>query len=165
VSAAVEVIDPSGLEQVRGPVADLVEAVLDAEGLSGVVVAFLDEPAIAGLNAHYRGLDEPTDVLSFRYADDASDWHEHSGRPPAGGADLGELAVCPAVVCRYAQEAGSDPGAQLGWAIVHGALHLAGYDHETDNGEMRSREQELLRGLGHLVNDLAIRETAGGCRH
>jgi probable rRNA maturation factor len=148
VSVAVEVFDQAGLGQVQGPVIDLVRAVLDAEGASGtVVVAFLGEQAITELNGRYLGRNEPTDVLSFRYADDAADW--------PGTPDLGEVAVCPAVVERYAQAEGGDPGAQLGWALVHGALHLAGYDHERDDGEMRRREQVLLRGLDHLVKAVA----------
>ena len=53
-------------------------------------------------------------------------------------------------------EEGREANVQLGWTLIHGTLHLAGYDHETDRGEMREREQELLRLLGGRVQALAL---------
>jgi probable rRNA maturation factor len=79
-------------------------------------------------------------------------------------AALGELAVCPEVVRRYAAEEGREPGAALGWTLIHGALHLAGYDHETDQGEMRARERELLETLQPLVTALTAAETDESAR-
>ena len=64
--------------------------------------------------------------------------------------------VCPRVVIRYAGEEGRDPVAQLGWTLIHGTLHLVGYDHETDQGEMREREQRLLEQFGGLVRLLSV---------
>lgn len=164
----VEVVDRVGLGEPQGPVTGLVEAVLKAEGVAGaVVVAFVDEVAIAGLNARFRGLEEATDVLSFRYADDDAGWPE---QPCAGleattdscrsghAADLGEVIVCPAVVQRYAQEEGAAPGRRLAWTILHGVLHLVGYDHEGDNGEMRDREQALLGELDQFVRAVSSPE-------
>jgi probable rRNA maturation factor len=171
VSAAVEVVDQTGLGPAPASVADLVEAVLGAEGVSGLVaVAFVDEPAIAGLNLRYRGLDEPTDVLAFREADREAGWSDPPCRPSSAGPDaglaaegragascadavceLGEIVVCPAVVHRYAGEEGGDPVTQMGWTLIHGVLHLAGHDHEEDEGEMRERERVLLRELERLV--------------
>ena len=156
MGAAVEVVVPPEFEQVRGPLADLAAAALEAEGLSApVVVSLVDERIIAGLNGRYRGVDGPTDVLSFRYADDSSAWPGEQDPSPGG-----EVAVCPAVVHRYALKEKEDPGRQLGWTVVHGILHLAGYDHETDRGEMRRREQELLRELEPLLGALVPK--AGG---
>ncbi len=164
---AVEVVDQAGAGwgQPRGPVVDLVSAALDAEGVCGaVVVVFVDERAITELNGRYRGLNEPTDVLSFRYADGCADWPERTGArstgergTPGNGIlpDLGEMIVCPAVVHRYAVEEGGDLARQLGWTLVHGALHLAGYDHECDRGEMRRRERALLDELDDLVRALS----------
>ncbi len=160
MTTLVEVIDQTGFDQSRGPVGDLVEAVLQAEGVRGtMVVAFVDEEAMAELNGRYRGCAEPTDVLSFRYADDSWEWPDQPGADPDSGPhateadvpDLGEVIVCPAVVQRYAEEEGADPGRQLAWTLLHGALHLVGYDHEQDNGEMRGREQTLLGRLVELV--------------
>lgn len=169
----VEVVDRTGAKRQPDHVADLVEAVLDAEGTAGtVVVAFVDEEAMTGLNGHYRGLYEPTDVLSFRYADDERDWPDapvaqhaavRDSEVATAGlseadlvADLGEVAVCLDIVRRYAEEEGGDPGRHLAWTLVHGVLHLVGYDHESDAGEMREREQVLLRQLDGLVSAISL---------
>jgi probable rRNA maturation factor len=166
VKPAIEVVDETGLVRAEGPVADLVAAVLGAEGAPGAVaVAFVGEQVIAELSRRYRSLEEPTDVLSFRYAGDDVSWPDRS-RPEPGGEesspgddtipDLGEVIVCPEVVRRYAQEEGGDPGRQLGWTLIHGVLHLLGYDHERDGGEMRLREQELLEELDRLVSVVSL---------
>jgi len=143
--AKVELNLQLGQQKARRPVRKLVKAVLGAEGADGfVVVAFVGEAEIRDLNARFRGLDEPTDVLSFRQADSDTPWPDPAGK---GDSELGEVVVCPAVVERYATEAGGDPQTQMGWTVVHGVLHLLGQDHETDSGQMRAREQELLRVL------------------
>ena len=157
----VEVVTPPGLEPLAGPAADLVKAVLAAEGARGsVVVAFVDEGTIAELNARYRDREEPTDVLSFRRADGEADWPEPCRK---GSAELGELGVCLPVVRRYAGEEGGDPGRQLGWTLIHGVLHLLGYDHEDDDGHMRGRETSLLLLLARQVRAIAAAaERTGG---
>jgi probable rRNA maturation factor len=149
VSVKVEVALQPGQSKVRGPVRDLVKAVLAAERASGLVaVAFVDDIDIAELNARFRGVDSSTDVLSFRQADSSVDWPDHT---KGGETDLGEVVVCPAVVARYALEEGGSPETQLGWTVLHGVLHLLGYDHEKDNGEMREREEVLLSELDRQV--------------
>jgi probable rRNA maturation factor len=166
LSVVVDVVDQTGSGQAQGPVVGLVEAILNAEGVSGAVaVAFVDEAAIAELNGRYRGLNQPTDVLSFNYAGDDARWPDRPG-PDAGAEvslfgdkrldDLGEVIVCPAVVLRYSEEEGGDPGRQLAWTLMHGVLHLVGYDHEQDNGEMRGREQTLLGELDRLVQAVSL---------
>ena len=83
MSGQVEVIDQVGLGCMRDPVMALAMAVLAAEDREGgVVIAFIDESAMADLNCRYRGVEEPTDVLSFRDAD-AEDWSD--AWPPAAG--------------------------------------------------------------------------------
>ena len=158
---AVEVIDHSGLDDPSGPIADLVEAVLDAEGVAGgVVIAFVDEQAMTDLNSRYRGVGEPTDVLSFRYSEDEAEWPGHpqvrrmlgDESVRAGAAlDLGEIVICPDVVRGYAEDEGRGARIQLAWTLVHGVLHLVGYDHEQDEGGMREREQVLLERFSRLV--------------
>jgi probable rRNA maturation factor len=158
VSAKVEVAVFPGQERLRGPVKDLVKHVLAVEKAKGLVsVAFVDEQEMAELNKLYRGIASPTDVLSFGQGDESVEWPDPTrGRDP----ELGEVVLCPAVVARYAGEEGGDPGTQMGWAILHGVLHLLGYDHETDGGEMRAREQVLLRELERRVR--AVSEAARG---
>jgi probable rRNA maturation factor len=157
MTVAVEVVDGTGLVTHQEIARALVEAVLDAEGVSGeVTVAFIDEAAITELNRRYRKSNVPTDVLAFDYAAEPG-WPAEA----ESGGVAGEVAVCPRVVIRYADEDGRDPAAQLGWTLIHGALHLAGYDHETDHGEMRAREQRLLEQFDGLVRLLSV---AGGSR-
>ena len=149
MSVEVEVVDQTGLDLAPGAIADLVVAVLEAEGASGsLTVAFVDEQAIRELNARYRGLPESTDVLSFRYADEPAEW---AGNP---AIELGDVVLCPAVVRRYAIEEAVSVSRQFGWTLIHGVLHLVGYDHEKDHGEMREREQQLLNLFDRFVDHL-----------
>jgi probable rRNA maturation factor len=89
-----------------------------------VAVEFVDEERIRELNRDHRGLDEPTDVLSFPM---------DGAGPSPGPRELGDIAICPA----HTED--------LREAVVHGALHLAGMDHETDDGEMLALQAELMR--------------------
>jgi probable rRNA maturation factor len=88
-----------------------------------VAVEFVDAERIAELNAQYRDEDGPTDVLSFPI-----DGEESSPGP----CELGDIVICP------------QHTADLREAIVHGALHLTGMDHETDDGEMLAVQREIL---------------------
>jgi probable rRNA maturation factor len=88
-----------------------------------VAIVFVDAETIASLNAEHRGKSGPTDVLSFP-VDEAA--------PSIGPRELGDVVICP------------EHTEDLREAIVHGALHLAGMDHETDNGEMLALQAELL---------------------
>ncbi|MDQ6778242.1 MAG: rRNA maturation RNase YbeY [Actinomycetota bacterium] len=89
-----------------------------------VAVELVDEARMTELNREHRGLDRPTDVLSFPVDEDGV---------PAGPRELGDVVICPP----YASD--------LREAVVHGALHLTGMDHETDRGEMLAVQAELLR--------------------
>ena len=160
----VEVLDQVGAHISSRGVTGLVVAVLEAEKAEGAVsVVFVEEPVITDLNRRYRDLDEPTDVLSFTEEPAEDPWS--AGRPPVFEADtgeprsLGELVVCPAVVYRYAAEERREPGRQMAWTLVHGVLHLLGYDHEVDKGEMRERERVLLKDLDRLESSLLAVES------
>jgi probable rRNA maturation factor len=142
-------------------VIDLVESVMRSEEVEGVLtVAFVDEATMVALNERHRGVEGPTDVLSF--IDGPDDWpagcaDEDAGRSDEALREWGEIAVCVAVVRKYAAEEGNSVGRQLAWTLIHGVLHLLGYDHETDDGEMRAREQILLDGLDEEVTlDLVV---------
>jgi probable rRNA maturation factor len=89
-----------------------------------VAVEYVDAERIAELNAEHRGKSSPTDVLSFPI-DEAG--------AAAGPRELGDILICP------------DHTEDLREAVVHGALHLIGMDHETDDGEMLALQAELLR--------------------
>jgi probable rRNA maturation factor len=89
-----------------------------------VAVDFVDEDRIRDLNREFRLVDEPTDVLSFAVDEDG---------PAMGPRELGDIVICPRLT------------ADVREAVVHGALHLAGMDHETDEGEMHALQAELMR--------------------
>jgi len=115
---------------VVGPTAAEVEELcalaLSSAGISDghVAVTFVSEERIRELNRDYRGIDEPTDVLSFGVDEDA---------PVPEPRELGDIMICP------------EHTADLREAILHGALHLSGMDHETDDGEMLALQAELMR--------------------
>ena len=92
------------------------------------------------LNRRYRGRDKPTNVLAFPAAPS----------PRAQPAPLGDVVICPAVLRREARQQGKPERAHWAHLVVHGALHLAGYDHErdTDAARMERREIAVLRRLG-----------------
>jgi len=149
VRVKVDIAPIRGKRGTRRSVRDLVKAVMASEDASGVVaVAFLDESEMAGLNERFRGSPGPTDVLSFRTEDDECEWPDPVGE---NTKDRGEIVLCPAVIERYAHEEDGDPATQMGRTILHGVLHLLGYDHEEDEGEMRARERALLLELDSKV--------------
>lgn len=84
------------------------------------------------LNRRFRGKDAVTDVLSF----------------PAADGTPGDLAISAEISARSARQLGHSVGDELKILILHGLLHLAGYDHETDSGAMARKEARLRRTLG-----------------
>jgi len=103
------------------------DAAVSAVGLDGhLAIELVDEGRIRKLNRDHRGKDEPTDVLSFP-VDEAA--------PTAGPRELGDVVICP------------EHTIDLVEATVHGVLHLCGYDHETDDGEMLELQRRVLDSL------------------
>jgi len=118
-------------------------AALTANVRGELTVRIVDERESAELNARYRGKAGPTNVLSFR------------AEPPAVDADdellpYGDVVICAEVVAREAREQGKALAAHWAHMVVHGALHLQGYDHENsrDAGIMEARERAVLNELG-----------------
>jgi len=107
---------------------ELIAAALRAAGVADghVALEYVDPDRIVELNAAHRSLHEPTDVLSFPI-DEAGE--------AVGPRELGDIVICP------------QHTADLAEAIVHGALHLAGLDHETDDGEMLALQAQILRDV------------------
>ncbi|HEX4009382.1 MAG TPA: rRNA maturation RNase YbeY [Solirubrobacteraceae bacterium] len=91
-----------------------------------VAIEFVDEERSRELNRQYRESDEPTDVLSFGVDEDGAS---------VGPRELGDIVICPPQT------------EDLREAVVHGALHLSGMDHETDDGEMLAVQAELMRWI------------------
>ena len=106
--------------------------------LDGAVIVLLTGDAeVRRLNREFRGKDKATDVLSFP----ALDGH---GRMPLAG----DLAISVETAAREAMRHKHSLGIELRVLLLHGVLHLAGYDHETDSGEMARKEERLRKKLG-----------------
>lgn len=103
-----------------------------------VTIRYVDADEGQALNRDYRGKDYATNVLSFVYEQ--------------GPPTVGDLVVCAPVVAREAAEQGKPAEAHHAHLVVHGLLHLQGYDHETgedDARTMEDKERQILAGLGY----------------
>ncbi len=141
----------------RHPIAGVSRAALErfasrarrAAGLRGEVnVLVTGDAEVRRLNRQFRRHDEPTDVLSF---------------PGAGQEVAGDIAISAATASRNARRLGHSTADELKVLLLHGLLHLAGYDHEHDQGEMARKEQRLRRDLG-LPLSLIERANGSGRR-
>ena len=118
-------------------------AAAPASARGAVAIALVSDARMRRLNQTFRGVDAATDVLSFE-----------AGAPlvPAdrtqSAPDLGEIAIAVGVARRQAGAQGHSVGTELRILALHGLLHLLGYDHETDQGDMRRREERLRRAAG-----------------
>lgn len=127
-----------------------VEQTLRAERIAGPVemsILIADDAELHQLNQTYRSVDAPTDVLSFAEADDNSVFV----RPPDAPRYLGDIAISWDRVVAQAAEYGHSRERELAFLVVHGVLHLLGYDHERgpdDEADMRAREEAILGALG-----------------
>ena len=108
-----------------------------AARLHGAVnVLLTSKPELRALNIRFRGKDRPTDVLSF---------------PPVFGlmnAFAGDVAISAEMAAQNARLLGHSPAEEVKILALHGMLHLAGYDHERDDGEMAQTEERLRKSLG-----------------
>ena len=107
----------------------------------GVLLA--DDRAIRRLNARHRGIDRATNVLAFPLLDLERGGPAAGAAPaPAGVVLLGDIALALETVCAEAAEARKPVGAHLSHLVVHGALHLLGFDHQDDAGAARMEDLE-----------------------
>ena len=102
---------------------------------SSLEVVFVGPRKMRSLNHTYRDKDYATDVLSFRYRSESQE----------GMNFLGEIVIAPEVARAQALRWGSAPEREIRKLLLHGILHLLGYDHETDHGEMNRLENRLRR--------------------
>jgi probable rRNA maturation factor len=124
---------------------------------SEVTVRFVSRTEAVALNERFRGRDYAPNVLSFPYGDDGDD-----GGAGNAGSVCGDIAICPAIVAREATEQGKPFEAHLAHLVVHGVLHLRGYDHveDRDAARMERLESRLVIALG-LGDPWAAERTAG----
>jgi probable rRNA maturation factor len=141
-------LDPAWLQGV-------IEKTLAAEGLApNVEISLLvtEQERIRELNREYRGLDQPTDVLSFSFAEQkAGTESEAFIGPPDGLVHLGEVVISLPQAEKQAGEAGHSLRREMAILAIHGILHILGYDHELSEkaaGEMQARQDGILASLG-----------------
>jgi probable rRNA maturation factor len=117
-----------------------------------VTVCLVSDATIARMNRAFRGRRGSTDVLSFpangTRPRQSGGRGRPSGRRTEGPAYLGDMAISPQAAQRNAHRFGRALPQELRILILHGMLHLCGYDHETDHGEMNRLERRLQRRLG-----------------
>jgi probable rRNA maturation factor len=169
-----------GVRLARKPLERFLKRVQKELGVKdrAVTVCFVSDRVIAGLNERFRKKQGPTDVLSFPAGRKwrvprgpstslrTSEWRAKKRIRTASAGDkakqrpskdsqreesyLGDIAIAPETARRYAKKNGRTLENELRVLILHGVLHLLGYDHETDRGEMDRFEQKLRRTFGLL---------------
>lgn len=128
----------------------LVESSLRAGSFRGdaeLSVSITDDDTVRKLNRQYRGVGQTTDVLSFALSESNSeDDLAVFVMPPDGILHLGEVVISYPQAVKQASEHGRDLNEELAWLVVHGVLHLLGYDHKepTTRREMRTVERRVL---------------------
>jgi probable rRNA maturation factor len=121
-----------------------IESIARQMTLRQIELIICDDKTIEEINAEYRGKAYPTDVLSFPLEGDFP------------MLPLGSIVISSDHVTQKAHELGHTPDDELQLLFIHGLLHLLGYDHEQDKGEMRTMEERLIRELG-LPESLIVR--------
>ena len=129
----VEVTDGEGRRQRSQALARWLERHAPSRARGRVVIAIVSDGVMRRLNRQFRKMDYATDVLSF---------------PSLAPGELGELAIAEGVCRRQARAAGHAEATEARILALHGLLHLMGYDHETDAGEMRRAEDRLRKRAG-----------------
>lgn len=127
------VTSPDGSRGATRGLAGWLEKAAPRRARGEVTVALISDRRMRALNRVYRGKDYATDVLSFPVDDDSF---------------LGDIAIATGVARRQAAAAGHPLGTELRVLALHGLLHLLGYDHERDNGQMRRAEARLRKAAG-----------------
>lgn len=121
----------------------LLEQIADYLTDQEIELILTNNAEIAEINREFRGIDKATDVLSF-----PSD--------PFPGAPIGSMVISVDKVASVAQELGHSENDEIALLFIHGLLHLKGFDHEVDSGEMRQKEVELIEKF-NLPKSLIVR--------
>ena len=129
-----------------------VEATLAYEGVDNdaeVSITFTDDESIHSLNLEYRGIDRPTDVLSFPLEDNIKNSRG------SGLIMLGDIVISLERAVAQAEEYGHSFQRETAFLCIHSMLHLLGYDHElgeAEDADMRRRQREIIESIGLGVN-------------
>ncbi len=131
-------------------------ATLESEGATGyeMTVVVTDDETVRDLNRRYRGVDSPTDVLSFQVEGDSQD---RFVSPPGFAKYLGDVVIAYPFTAAQAEEAGRPVAHDLLLMVIHGTLHLLGYDHAApeEKAVMWKKQDDILR---RLIGDASVQE-------
>jgi len=147
---AIEVVNRQRLARIDARrVARLVDTTLGAVGRAdaNLTVAFVRNRVIRDLNRKFRGNDRVTDVLSFPAEDELGDASDLSLNGSGVSKFLGDIVISTDTALKQAADAGHSFEREVNELVIHGVLHLCGYDHETDRGQMNRLELRLRRKL------------------
>lgn len=137
---AIQVAPRFRAEVDEGSLRRLAAEVLRQEGVGGEMELSLiitDDEAIRELNRRFRGVDAPTDVLAF-----GTETEEHFVSAPERPPYLGDVVICYQRALAQAEELGHAVAEELKLLVIHGILHLLGYDHQEEDAARKMRERE-----------------------
>ena len=123
----------------------LLEQISDFLGAGDVELVFVNDDEMRKINREQRGIDKATDVLSFPYEQ-------------VSGGLMGSVVISTDTANRVASELGHSIECEIALLFLHGVLHILGYDHEIDNGQMRGKEKEVIEHFS-LPDSLIIRNS------
>lgn len=123
----------------------LLEQIADFLGAGDVELVFVNDDEMRKINREHRGIDKATDVLSFPYEQ-------------VSGGLMGSVVISTDTASRVASELGHSIECEIALLFLHGILHILGYDHEIDNGQMRQKEKEVIEHFS-LPDSLIIRNS------
>ena len=123
----------------------LLEQIADFLGAGDVELVFVNNDEMREINHEQRGIDKATDVLSFPYEQ-------------VSGGLMGSVLISTDTASRVASELGHSIECEIALLFLHGVLHILGYDHEIDNGQMREKEKEVIEHFS-LPDSLIIRNS------
>ena len=123
----------------------LLEQIADFLGAGDVELVFVNDDEMRKINREQRGIDKATDVLSFPYEQ-------------VSGGLMGSVVISTDTASRVASELGHSIECEIALLFLHGILHILGYDHEIDDGQMREKEKEVIEHF-NLPDSLIIRNS------
>ena len=123
----------------------LLEQIADFLGAGDVELVFVNDDEMRKINREQRGIDKATDVLSFPYEQ-------------VSGGLMGSVVISTDTASRVAGELGHSIECEIALLFLHGILHILGYDHEIDDGQMRGKEKEVIEHFS-LPDSLIIRNS------
>ena len=123
----------------------LLEQIADFLGAGDVELVFVNDDEMRKINREHRGIDKATDVLSFPYEQ-------------VSGGLMGSVVISTDTASRVASELGHSIECEIALLFLHGILHILGYDHEIDDGQMRGKEKEVIEHFS-LPDSLIIRNS------